>query len=247
VPSCCVTCSSGVLVTSGVERTNTSASRTTKPRVSVTRNRTLIAWRRDRTGLGENVDWSTIRRCGRLTLVTGIDVLPFGSRIWPPGPGGGAAAITAVVAEVAAREPATFLAVTDTRSVRPTSAIVSANVCAVAPITAAQPDPFGSQRSHWYANVNGCVPLQVPAPAISVWPSWGAPPIVGSAEFAGAVARGAMTGVDAVSDCAPAEFRACTETISRLPTSARVSAKLRPVAPPMLRQSLIRELQRIHW
>jgi hypothetical protein len=51
-PDWFVTCSDGVDVTSGVERRNTSAPRTTKPRVSETWTRTATGVRRDVTTPG---------------------------------------------------------------------------------------------------------------------------------------------------------------------------------------------------
>jgi len=69
-----------------------------------------------------------ISRAGSTTLVTGIEVFPFGSLIWPSGPGGGGAvagAITAVGTDADCVLPARFVAVTAARIVWPTSAAVS--------------------------------------------------------------------------------------------------------------------------
>jgi hypothetical protein len=76
-----VICSGGVDVTSGVERTNTSAPRTTKPRVSETCTRMDTGPRRDVTTLGVKWMLSIRSRAGSVTLVTGIDVFPFASLI----------------------------------------------------------------------------------------------------------------------------------------------------------------------
>jgi hypothetical protein len=85
-PDWFVTCSAGVDVTSGVERTKTSAPRTQKPRVSEMCTRTETGPRRDVTTPGRKWTLSITSRVGSVTLVTGIDVLPLASLIWPSGP-----------------------------------------------------------------------------------------------------------------------------------------------------------------
>src|SRR3954447_14606547 len=79
-------CSAGVDVTSGVARTNTSASRTTSPRVSETWTRTETGRLRETTRLGVNRTPSMTRRAGNTTLETGIEVRPLASLICPAGP-----------------------------------------------------------------------------------------------------------------------------------------------------------------
>src|SRR2546429_8547709 len=97
----------------------TSAPRTTKPRVSVTRKRAVNGLR-ERTTAGWNCTPETISRCGGATLVTGIETFPSASLIWPAGPGGGgggelAAARTLPPGRHTARlDPAPFVAVTRT-------------------------------------------------------------------------------------------------------------------------------------
>src|SRR3954453_3503576 len=49
----------------------------------------------------------------------------------------------------------------------------------------AQFAPLPSHRRHWYLNVIGVVPLQVPSLVVRVWPSLGVPVIVGGAVFVG--------------------------------------------------------------
>jgi hypothetical protein len=83
-----VICSGGVDVTSGVERANTIAPRTQKPRVSETCTRTDNGPRRDVTTPGVKCTPSITSRAGRTTLVAGIEILPLESRIWPSGPAG---------------------------------------------------------------------------------------------------------------------------------------------------------------
>jgi hypothetical protein len=61
----------------------------------------------------------------------------------------GAAATSAVCADVASVDPAAFEAVTSARSVLPTSVLVSAKVLTVAPVMTAQAPPAESQRFHW--------------------------------------------------------------------------------------------------
>jgi hypothetical protein len=82
---------------------------------------------------------------GSETLVIGIDVVPFRSLMAPAGK---AAATGAVASEVDVFVPNAFLAVRATRNRCPTSA-----------------------DFHWYVNVIGAFPVQVPVLADSVWPS----------------------------------------------------------------------------
>jgi hypothetical protein len=66
------------------------------------------------------------------------------------GGGGGAGEVTtAEDAELAEVEAAAFVAMTATRSVEPTSMLVSPKVEAVEPKTSAQTAPVESQRFHW--------------------------------------------------------------------------------------------------
>ena len=104
----------GPPVTRGVDRMNTSAPLMTFPRVSLTRMLTVIGAVRDLTGFGVNRTSETIRRAVFGTWVTGME-LPGG------GVGGAFVRTTAVCAEIADAEPASFLADTRTRSVLPTS------------------------------------------------------------------------------------------------------------------------------
>jgi hypothetical protein len=83
--------------------------------------------------------------------------------------------------------------------------------------------PLASQRRHWYENVIGCVPLQVPFEALSVCPSCAVPVIVGGAVFDGGCGGGAtapVTDETAVAD--PRAFVAVTATAIPSPTSASV-------------------------
>jgi hypothetical protein len=84
-------------------------------RVSFTLIRTVIGVSRERTGFGEKSTRSTTSRADDGTLVTGIDVSPFGNLIAPGGPA--AAFTTAVGAERRCAWPSLFRAVTRTRSV----------------------------------------------------------------------------------------------------------------------------------
>ena len=58
-------------------------------------------------------------------------------------------------------------AVTSTRTVQPTSVLVSLRELAVAPAMALQLPPEPSQRSHWYAIASGVEPAHVPAVEVS--------------------------------------------------------------------------------
>jgi hypothetical protein len=73
--------------------------------------------------------------------------------------------------DVADVDPAAFTAVTATRSVEPTSAVVARYVEATAPETFAHALPAVSQRRHWYEYVMGSRPVHDPAVAVSVCPS----------------------------------------------------------------------------
>src|SRR3954462_6993070 len=81
--------------------TLTSASRTTKPRVSATWNRPMNGARLLRR-VGVNLTLSMISRSGSPTLDAGTDVWPLDSLMAPCGPG---VVTTAVCADVAAVEP----------------------------------------------------------------------------------------------------------------------------------------------
>ena len=115
--------------------------------MSATCTRAVIVVERDLTGLGEKTTSSITSLAGSAMLSIGIEIFPFGSRIWPAGPPGWA---TPVGADVAARAPPAFLAVTITRTERLTSAAVTTYVRFVAPAMLAQLPPFASQRCHWY-------------------------------------------------------------------------------------------------
>src|SRR5262249_26222818 len=123
---------------------------------------------------------------------------------------------TAVGAESAKLAPALFVAVTPTRTVLPTSTDASVYVLPLAPMMSAQLPPLESQRRHWYENVIGCVPDQVPGFAVSVSPCLATPAIVG-----GDVLRGFAVTTAVGSEVATAEptlFVALTVTRRVWPT-----------------------------
>src|SRR5262245_52847471 len=120
-PSVVEACLSPPAVTRGVERTNTSASRMTYPRVSFTRTRTVIGAVRLVTRLGENWTTDTMRRWLDGTLVAGIEISPLGSLIAPLGSG---SVTIADSPDMAVAEPAEFRAVMLNRILCPTSADV---------------------------------------------------------------------------------------------------------------------------
>ena len=101
--------------------------------------------------------------------------------------------MTAVVAaEVADAEPAAFAAVTVARSRRPTSAVCAVYDEPLAPEIGWQLFPAESHRSHWYVNVIGAVPLQLPLLVESDLPTRAGPVIDGSAVLVGRVAACAV-------------------------------------------------------
>jgi hypothetical protein len=93
---------------------------------------------------------------------------------------------TAVAFESAVAVPSPFVAVTSTRSRRPTSELTTAYVWPVAPEMAEQLEPELLQRCQRYENVIGADPLQLPLPAVSVEPLAAVPEMVGKPVFAGA-------------------------------------------------------------
>jgi hypothetical protein len=108
-----VTCSGGVDVTSGVERAKASAPRTQNPRVSETWIRTDTGVRRDVTTLGVKCTLSMTSRAGSVTLVTGIEIFPFASRICPSGPDVVVVGVLVVVGDVVEVELVVVLVVDD--------------------------------------------------------------------------------------------------------------------------------------
>jgi hypothetical protein len=91
----------------------------------------------------------------------------------------------AVWMDLAVADPSAFEAVTLTRIVWPASAPTSVYVFCVPLAAFLQPFPPPLQRSHWYAYDVGEL-VQTPFSAVSVWPTVGAPTIVGGVVFVGA-------------------------------------------------------------
>src|SRR4051812_42836693 len=91
---------------------------------------------------------------------------------------------TSDAAEVAVLVPRLSVAVTTTRSVRPTSSAVSAYVGFTAPSTDRQASPAAEQRSHWTAKTSP-VPLQTPSSTPRVSPATATPVSVGVTSGAG--------------------------------------------------------------
>ena len=98
-------------------------------------------------------------------------------------------AIRPVGPDTALAEPSELVAVTATRSRRPTSPDRTTKVWFVAPEMLPQLLPFLSQRCHRYANVIGVDPDHAPLDAVRVWPACSGPEIVGGEVFAGALVR----------------------------------------------------------
>ena len=92
--------------------------------------------------------------------------------------------------------------------------------------------PFRSQRRHWYVNVIGWLPVQVPVLAVRVWFSTAVPEIVGSWVLAGLFGAALITGeAFELKLAVPSLFVAITRERIRWPTSAPVSTYVRLVAP----------------
>ena len=129
--------------------------------------------------------------------------------------GGGGGDTTAVRSEAAVLEPLAPIAVTVTRSVDPMSAAATVYCSAVAPVTAAQPAPRGSQRSHWtpYVRVSVGATSHVPSVAVSVWPAAAVPVTAGSAVATGA-GRGPTGETGAATTTADGCERAVADPVS---------------------------------
>jgi hypothetical protein len=97
--------------------------------------------------------------------------------------------------------------------------------------------------------VIGCVPLQLPFAAVSVWPSWAVPLIVGGDVFAGGTGGADFTTAVCaeVAVTVPLLFVALTATRSVEPTSELVTMYVLAVAPVMELHALPLVLQRRHW
>ena len=109
------------------------------------------------------------------------------------------------------------MAVTTTRTVAPTSSATVSYVVPSAPGMSAQ--AVASQRCHWYASVIGCVPVHVPASAVSVAPARSSPVTVGPSLVRGATgATGAVVADVAVA--VPPALCAVTATRSVRPISS---------------------------
>ena len=151
-PSVPVSCSGTLAIRPyGSPSMYTSAPRTTKPRVSVTRKRAVNGLR-ERTTIGSNCTPETISRCGDATFATGMEIFPSASLICPPGPGGGAvgaARTTPLARDTAELEPALLVTVTRARIRWPWSSETRTYVCDFASARSAQLLPPLPQRSHW--------------------------------------------------------------------------------------------------
>ena len=89
-------------------------------------------------------------------------------------------------------------------------------VFVVVPLMSEQFAPLASQRRHWYVNVSGCWPTQVPLFAVSVCPTCGVPDTVGGTVFRGRAGAGWTTAVAFdVALAEPSEFAAVTRTRKR--------------------------------
>jgi hypothetical protein len=106
--------------------------------------------------------------------------------------------------------------------------------------------PLLLHRCHWYAYVNGCVPLQVPVEAESVCPSFAVPLIAGAVTTFGGAAATFAVGLE-LADADPEVFEAVTARTIVEPTSPEASVYAVPVAPVMSAQFAPLESQRRHW
>src|SRR6266542_5063263 len=172
-------------------------------------------------GEADGRNWSTTSLAGALTCVTAAAATPAASFGQPVGDGVGVAVTFAVAALVAAAEPLELLPITPTRSVLPRSLFFTTYVVVVAPAMLWQPAPLPSHTSHWYWNVIGDAPVQVPGLAVSVLPLEASPLIVGADVAAGTFGFGVVIFAVGwlVAELEPSTLLAITRTRSVLPTS----------------------------
>jgi hypothetical protein len=171
--------------------------------------------------------------------------------------GGGVAGGGATTCDAELRadaEPPAFDAVTLTRSVEPTSVLLSSYWESLAPPMSEQLPPPLSQRFHWYAYDVGLFDHE-PVDDDSAWSCCAVPPITGTAVFTGAAttevgaAGAAATKPEAelVTVPEPPAFEAVTTTRNVLPTSVDVNVSDDPVAPVTSAHEPPPVSQRRHW
>ena len=89
------------------------------------------------------------------------------------------------------------------------------------------------------------MPLQVPSPAVSVWPAPAVPEIAGATTETGGAASIGPTVVDGTEVCSPLSPVTITRTVE--PTSSEPSVYVASVAPEMSTQLAPAASQRCHW
>ena len=116
----------------------------------------------------------------------------------------------------------------------------------VAPAMSAQLAPELLQRRHWRAKVIVGVPVHVPVPPVSVWPSVVVPVTAGRTVLTGGAAVTVALAAD-VAGVLPTLSVAVTTTLIAEPTSVGVSRYVELVAPAMSAQLAPAASQRRHW
>lgn len=139
------------------------------------------------------------------------------------------AVTTAVAAEVALALPAAFVAVTLTRIVDPTSALVKMYFGAVAPEMTLQALPLVLHRCHSRAKLVG-LRVQPPTVEVKVCPCTVVPVIVGGEVLMGGPVAASAEG------SAPASTIAPIDAAAAKPTLFRVSVTF----PPSMQRALVR-------
>ena len=142
-------------------------------------------------------------------VIRGTDVFAGRARVPVPVPAPVLVVTVEVSLDSAVATPPEFVALTWTRIVRPTSAVLGMYVDAVAPVMVTQFSPFVSQRRHWYVYVIGSVPVQVPVVAERTLPTRASPVTLGSVELRGGFAT-TTSAASAVTVLTPAVFVART-------------------------------------
>src|SRR4051812_31587478 len=148
-------------------------------------------------------------------------VVPVGVVSVGAGSTGGAALTTADRSDATRVEPPASVAVTTTRTLKPTSAASSTYCASTAPAMSTQVPPSPVHRCH--CRVNSARPLHVPSSALRSSPAVGVPVTTGEPSAVGGVGAGsagagavvAVTTSDAVEAASPAPVESLAVTTTR--------------------------------
>jgi hypothetical protein len=190
------------------------------------------------------VQWP--RSMARVLPARGVPETVGGTVLSGGSPAGrvGAATTAAVGSESCRVVPPGPAAVRATRTVWPASAALTSYMRSVWPGIGSHAPPVASHRSHWYTNVRGPVPVQVPGSTASVSPTRGVPVTAGAAVLRGASPAIGSVGADSTV-FVPAELVAVTRTRRLVLTPSATGVHVAAVAPSMGTHAP--DPQRSHW